>query len=155
MNRRRRSEAFLYGVGGGSLVVVTGSLVLLFSRHDLLFDLIWFGTSILVGPVAAAFAAAARGAAAAQVLTLAGLAFLLAFFIVNVVDYGLALLLFVPYGPGPFQGKTEMPAGDVDTITARWLLGRHLVLCVLGILGGSALGMWRGGAAIRRTQIVE
>jgi len=83
-----RLEAFVYGVGGGSLVVVAASLVLWLARYDPLSDLVWFGSSILIAPAAAASAAAARGAALPRVLAVAGLAFLLAFFIVNVVDYG-------------------------------------------------------------------
>lgn len=135
MNQRPRLEPFVYGVGGGGLVVVAGSLVPWFSGHSLLSDLAWFGTSILVMPAAAASSATARGAAPPRMLAVAGLAFLLAFFIVNVVDYGLTLILFAPDAPGPFQGKNGLSADDVDTIAETWLLWRHIALCTLGIPG--------------------
>ena len=154
MNQRPRLEAFVYGVGGGGLVVVAGSLVPWFSGHDLLSDLVWFGSSILVVPAAAASSAMASGAAPPRVLAVAGLAFLLAFFVMNVVDYGLTVLLFAPDAPGPFQGTNGLSADDVDTIAGTWLLGRHIVLCTLGILGGSALGVWRGRAAVSKAQVV-
>jgi hypothetical protein len=101
-------------------------------------DLVWFGLSVLVAPAAAASSARASGAAAPSVLAVAGLAF----FVVNVVDYGLTVLLLMPDAPGPFQGKTELSADDVTTIADAWLLRRHVGLCALGVLGGSALGVF-------------
>ena len=141
MGKRSKLEAFVYGVVGGGLVVVTGSVVLWLGRLTLFADLVWFGLSILVAPAAAASSATATGAGPRQALALAGLAFLLAFFMVNIADYGLTALLLMPDASGPFPGKGESSTLDV---VETWLLGRHIVLCALGVLGGSALGMWRG-----------
>jgi len=143
MSKRSKLEAFVYGVVGGGLVVVAGSVVLWLGRLSLFAELVWFGLSILVAPAAAASSATATGAGPRQALALAGLAFLLAFFGVNIADYGLTLLLLMPDAPGPFQGKGDSSTLDV---VETWLLGRHIVLCTLGVLGGSALGMWRGRA---------
>ena len=147
MIQRSRVEAFASGVVGGVLVVIAASLASRFARLQLLTDLVWFGSSILVAPAAAAISAVARGAGLPGVLVIAGLAFLLAFFVVNIADYGLTVLLLAPDAPGPFQEKTDLSVSDVDTIADWWLLMRHIVLCSFGILGGSALGVWRGRAA--------
>jgi hypothetical protein len=150
MSRSRR-EAFVYGMIGGALVVLTGSLLSWSSRLSLVTDLVWFGLSILVAPAAAASSARASGAALPRVLAAAGLAFLLAFFVVNVVDYGLTVLLLMPDAPGPFQGQPELSETDVATIADAWLLRRHVALCALGIIGGSGLGVWRGRAAAKES----
>jgi hypothetical protein len=139
---RSKREAFVYGVVGGGLVVVAGSLLSWSGRLSLVIDLVWFGLSVLVAPAAAASSARASGAAAPRVLAVAGLAFLLAFCVVNVVDYGLTVLLLMPDAPGPFQGKTELSADDVTTIADAWLLRRHVGLCALGVVGGSALDVF-------------
>jgi hypothetical protein len=150
MIQRPGLQAFIYGVIGGALIAGGGSYAASWApwfRLHVLADLIWFGLSILVAPAAAAASATARGAAPPRVLSIAGLAFLLEFFVVNIVDYGLTVLLLAPDAPGPFQRRTEVSAGDVDTMVDRWLLMRHVVLCSVAVVGGAALGVWRGRAA--------
>jgi hypothetical protein len=132
-------RAFVYGVIGGGLVVLAGSVILWLGRLSVFADLVWVGLSILVAPAAAASSATARGASRQRAFGLAGLAFLIAFFVVSVADYGLTVLLLMPDAPGPYQGKGDSTLDAVET----WLLGRHIVLGTLGVLGGSALGMWR------------
>jgi len=150
---RSRREAFVHGMIGGAVVVLAGSLLSWSSRLSLVTDLVWFGLSILVAPAAAASSARASGGALPRVLAAAGLAFLLAFFVVNIVDYGLTVLLLMPDGPGPFQGKPELSEVDVATIADAWLRRRHVALCALGIIGGSGLGVWRGRAAAKESDV--
>jgi len=77
------------------------------------------------------------------VLTTACLAVLLAFAMVSLLDYSLTFMLLAPGSPGFFHGKSEVSQEGVARVAKGWLLGRHVMACVAGLLGGSLLGVWR------------
>ena len=129
-------------VAGVILMAATLVTVATFAHATLLRDLVGFGLGVIVAPVAAGASAMAMRASPGRVFGTAGFAFLLAFTIANLVDYGLTMLLFMPDAPGPFQGR-EWTAEDVIGTADVWLLGRHLILCFVGLVGGAALGIIR------------
>jgi hypothetical protein len=105
-------------------------------------DFVALGLGVLVAPVAAMVSATAMRATAGRVVALAGLAFIVAFGMASLADYLLTLMLLAPGAPGPFQGKTELSEAEVEQVTRAWLIGRHVVVCALGLFGGSGLGVW-------------
>jgi len=145
-------RALVHGLLAGGAVLIAGAAWLWTGRAGVAADLVAFGLGVLVAPVAATVSASAMRASAGRVVALAGLAFIVAFGMASLVDYLLTLTLLTPGAPGPFQGKTEWSEAEVGQVTGAWLLGRHVVVCALGLPGGSGLGVWlaHGGRQVGR-----
>lgn len=137
-------RALLGGLLAGGLVLVAAVVWLrLAHAPGMVKDLVTSALGVIVAPVAAGVSAVVMRASSRRVLARAGLAMLLTFAVVNVLDYVMTIMLLAPGSPGPFQGKSEVSTEEVVRAAKASFLRRQVMACALGLLGGSILGVWR------------
>jgi hypothetical protein len=140
----------LSGIAGGGLVALVGAAALRWANPAYLTDLVAWAVGIIVAPLAAAVSASVMRTTWKWTAASVGFALMAVLAFTSVLDFVFTALLIVPGAPGPFQGRSEWSAEEVDRVSRTWLIGRHAIAMTLGVFGGAAVGVWLGSRRARQ-----